>query len=303
MAESLFTSQLQAFAEHLAVERNLSPMTVANYLRDCERLAKWCAAHNIQTLNTLDSQHIRSCLAALHQSGLGGKSLQRWLCALRSFFRFAIRRGWIKANPAIAIGAPKSKHTLPKALDVDEAGRFVQFEGADWLSARDRAIVELFYSSGLRLNELVSLDIEGIDLGEASLRVLGKGRKERLLPIGSHARNALLQWLQVRDQYANEGCRALFVSKRGGRLAARSVQDRLHKLSVRQGMQERIHPHMLRHSFASHVLESSGDLRAVQELLGHANLSTTQIYTHLDFQHLAKVYDSAHPRAQKKREK
>ncbi|KJS09460.1 MAG: recombinase XerC [Gammaproteobacteria bacterium BRH_c0] len=300
MAAVLFETEIQAFIQHLRIERNLSPHTLQHYGRDCVRFASWCDEHSVSQLQSVDSQHVRSAMAQLHRQGLGGRSLQRWLSSLRTFFHFAIRRKWLSHNPALGVRAPKSPRQLPKTLDADEASRFVDLAGDEWINLRDHAMLELFYSSGLRLSELVNLELPALDLAEATLRVTGKGGKERQLPIGAHALAAIRAWLPVRSGIAAAGCLALFVSQRGTRLAARSIQDRFYKLSISQSMQSRIHPHMLRHSFASHLLESSGDLRAVQELLGHANLSTTQIYTHLDFQHLAKVYDSAHPRARKK---
>ena len=300
MATAVFEREIEAFLSHLAAERNLSPHTLEHYGRDCRRFADWCAGQGITALDDIDSHRVRAALAQLHRQGLSGRSLARWLSALRTFFQFAIRHRWLAHNPALGVSAPKSPRKLPKTLDADSASHFVNLPGDDPLALRDRAMLELFYSSGLRLAELVGLDLVHLDLGEARVRVLGKGRKERDLPVGSHAIAALRAWLGVRPTLAASGCPALFVSQRGGRLSARGIQERFHRLSVGQGMASRIHPHMLRHSFASHLLESSGDLRAVQELLGHANLSTTQIYTHLDFQHLAKVYDSAHPRARKK---
>lgn len=294
-----FSTELEAFVTWLAVERQLSPHTVSGYRRDCQQLAAWCADADIHRLDAIDTQHVRSCLAALHRAGRGGRSLQRWLSAVRSLFDYGLRRGWLRHNPALGISAPRSGRKLPKTLDADVASRFVTVPGDDWLSLRDRALVELLYSSGLRLAEITGLDLPHLDLADASLRVTGKGRKERQLPIGRQALAALRAWLKVRDQRADPDCGAVFVSRNGRRLAPRSIQERLRRLSIHQGMDEPVHPHMLRHSFASHLLESSGDLRAVQELLGHANLSTTQVYTHLDFQHLAGVYDSAHPRARK----
>lgn len=300
MATVLFETEIQAFIQHLGVERNLSPHTLEHYGRDCTRFASWCSEQGVNKLQTIDSQHVRSAMAQLHRQGLGGRSLQRWLSSLRTFFHFAIRSKWLAHNPALGVRAPKSPRSLPKTLDADEASRFVDLGGDGWLNLRDHAMLELFYSSGLRLSELVNLELPALDLAEANLRVIGKGGKERQLPIGAHALAAIHAWLPVRSGIAVAGCPALFVSQRGTRLSHRGIQDRFYKLSISQSMQSRIHPHMLRHSFASHLLESSGDLRAVQELLGHANLSTTQIYTHLDFQHLAKVYDRAHPRARKK---
>lgn len=286
------------FIEHLRSERHLSPHTQANYQRDLERLSDLEIQGN--ALGKIDALAIRSQLAVLHRSGLSGKSLQRWLSALRTFFNFCIDAGWLKANPAVGIKAPKSPRKLPKTLDVDAVSQLMDVKGDGWMDLRDRAMVELIYSSGLRLSELTSLNLESIDLHDASIEVTGKGNKSRILPVGSHAIAAVKNWLDARRGVVREGESALFVSRRGGRLSNRSVQLRLAQLGIRQGSNQRLHPHMLRHSFASHILESSGDLRAVQELLGHANLSTTQIYTHLDFQHLASVYDKAHPRASAK---
>lgn len=296
MADTL-DHQLNAYEAHLISERQLSSHTVENYCRDCRRLISWARARNISELKALDSQHIRVCLAELHRKGLQSKSIQRWLSSVRGLFRFAIRQQWATSNPAEGIAAPKGQKKLPKTLDADAANRFMEVTGNSWQNIRDRAILELFYSSGLRLSELVGLDLGNINYSDGTVRVLGKGKKEREVPVGSYALTALKSWIAARKEIAGSDCTALFVSNRGKRLSPRSVQDRLSKLSLSQGMDSPVHPHMLRHSFASHMLESSGNLRAVQELLGHANLSTTQIYTHLDFQHLAKVYDSAHPRA------
>ena len=286
---------IDRFIEHLRSERYLSPHTLTNYRRDLHRLAASCP--DTTSLEKIDPLAIRTQLAALHRSGLSGTSLQRWLSALRTFFNFAIQNGWVKYNPANGIKAPKSPRKLPKTLDVDAVGQLMDSQGTSWIDVRDRAMIELIYSSGLRLSELTNVDIQSIDLHDASIEVTGKGNKTRVLPVGTQAITAIRTWLKVRNELAKEGEAALFVSQRGSRLSNRSVQMRLAELGVRQGSNQRLHPHMLRHSFASHILESSGDLRAVQELLGHANLSTTQVYTHLDFQHLASVYDKAHPRA------
>ena len=292
--------EYRAFQRYLLTERQLSPRTAAAYGRDIDKFRHYCAAQQVTQLDQLRPFHLRQCLAALHRDGLGGKSLQRWLSGLRRFFDFCLCQGWLEANPAAGIRAPKSAKTLPKTLDVDQVNQFVSLPDGGVIDCRDRALVELMYSSGLRLAELVALDIDAIDLADASLRALGKGNKTRQLPIGTMARQALRQWLEVRPTLAAAGEPALFVSRRGGRLRPRSVQQRLRQISLSQGMDMPVHPHMLRHSFASHLLESSGDLRAVQELLGHANIATTQVYTHLDFQHLARVYDAAHPRAQRR---
>lgn len=289
---------IDRFIEHLRSERNLSPHTLTNYQRDLKRLAETYPENT--GLEKVDPLAIRTQLAALHRAGLSGKSLQRWLSALRTFFNFCMQNGWIKTNPAVGIKAPKSPRKLPKTLDVDAVGQLMSSKGDSWLELRDSAMIELIYSSGLRLSELTGLDLQSIDLRDASVEVTGKGNKTRILPVGTHAITAIRNWLKVRNELAREGETALFISQRGSRLSNRSVQLRLEQLGIRQGSSQRLHPHMLRHSFASHILESSGDLRAVQELLGHANLSTTQVYTHLDFQHLASVYDKAHPRATEK---
>ena len=294
------SKELEDFERYLRSERQLSQHTLSNYLRDLGKLAAYCQEQQLSALKQIQPHHIRTCLGSLHRKGLSGSSLQRWLSSLRTFFNFCIAQYRLTNNPAQGISAPKSPRKLPKTLDADQAQQFLEVESDDWLDCRDRAIVELFYSSGLRLSELTGLNLNSIDLRDRSLRVIGKGNKERQLPIGRHALEALQQWLKLRDQVNTTDPEALFISKRGNRIAARTVQQRLQQLSLRQGMMGKVHPHMLRHSFASHLLESSGDLRAVQELLGHANISTTQVYTHLDFQHLAKVYDQAHPRAQKK---
>ncbi len=295
-----FAEQLAAFYIYIRSERQLSIHTQTSYARDLEKFQIFCASKSIKELHMLGVNHIRMAVAQLHREGLGGKSLQRWLSSLRSFFQFCIRRGWLKNNIADGITAPKSPKALPKVLDADQAAQFVQVEGDDFINKRDRALVELIYSSGLRLAEAVSLNINDIDWGDAMLTVTGKGRKTRTLPVGSHALTALKDWLEARKLYTQNDEPALFTTQRGQRISHRAVQMRLQQLSIKQGMDNPVHPHMLRHSFASHMLESSGDLRLVQELLGHANISTTQVYTHLDFQHLAKVYDKAHPRAGRK---
>jgi len=289
---------IERYLEHLQVERQYSEHTLGGYRRDLLRLHTFMQTGSgipAATLEDVQQHHIRQCLGQLHRSHLGPRSLQRWLSALRSFFRFCCRRRYIKSDPSTGIQAPKAPKVLPKALDADQVSQFVEVQGTDFLSLRDRAMLELFYSSGLRLSELVNLNWAQLDLSNAQVRVLGKGNKTRILPIGRPALEALRHW-----RHASSSVGAVFVSQKGRRLHPRSVQLRLQKLGVKQGLDQPVHPHMLRHSFASHLLESSGDLRAVQELLGHANLSTTQIYTHLDFQHLAKVYDQAHPRAQQK---
>ena len=294
-------SHLKSFIDYLRYERVLSPHTVDAYERDLNRFADYLAPMAPDSLDQIDSLHVRQCLAQLHQRGLSGTSLRRWLSSIRAFFRFARRKQWLLADPSSGISAPRSARKLPHVLDVDLAEQLMGVAGDDWLSRRDRAMVELFYSSGLRLAELASLNISDLDISEGTVTVTGKGRKTRTVPVGKPALSRLKEWLDVRDQKAqDQSLSALFLSQRGKRISHRAIQHRLSQLSQRAGLGQHVYPHQLRHSFASHLLESSGDLRAVQELLGHANLSTTQIYTHLDFQHLAKTYDSTHPRAQRK---
>ena len=302
MSENLWLSLIEDFLSHLQNTRQLSAHTITNYRRDLQRFAEFCRLQKIDTPQQAHTAHVRQWVANLHRQGLAGTSLQRALSALRSFYKYGNRQFGDKHNPAIGVRAPKSASRLPKALDTDRMQQLLDIEGNDWLTLRDRAILELFYSSGLRLSELVNLDIIDIDLRDGSLRTTGKGQKTRDLPIGRFAVKALQDWLSVRDEGKPEN-NAVFITRQGRRINPRSVQARLKKYSLQQGLGQNVHPHMLRHSFASHMLESSGDLRAVQELLGHANISTTQVYTHLDFQHLAKVYDAAHPRALKKHEK
>ena len=295
-----FSEQLAAFYTYMRSERQLSLHTQTNYARDLEKFQLFCESKSIRELHLLGVNHVRMAVTQLHREGLGGKSLQRWLSSLRSFFQFCIKRGCLKNNLADGIAAPKSPKVLPKTLDADQAAQFVQVEGDDFINKRDRALLELIYSSGLRLAETASLNLVDIDWHDGMLTVTGKGNKTRTLPIGSHALTALREWLEARKLYTQPDESALFTTQRGKRISHRAVQMRMQQLSAQQGMDNPVHPHMLRHSFASHMLESSGDLRLVQELLGHANISTTQIYTHLDFQHLAKVYDKAHPRASRK---
>lgn len=296
-----FAGELAAFYTYMRSEKQFSPRTLDSYQRDLNKFIHYCNTQSLTQISAIKPQDIRHNLAQLHRAGLGGKSLHRWLSALRSFFTFCIRRGWCKNNPADGIQAPKSPRNLPKTLDVDQAAQFVEIAGDDFLASRDHALLELMYSSGLRLSELTGLDLNEIDLAEGMVNVIGKGNKARTLPVGSQAIAAIRTWLTQRKLHSKDEVPALFITQRGTRISNRAVQLRMQQLSMRQGMDNPVHPHMLRHSFASHMLESSSDLRLVQEMLGHANISTTQIYTHLDFQHLAKVYDQAHPRAQRKK--
>ena len=288
---------LELFLSYLANERGLSPLTRENYRRDISTLLDLAGKTSLDQLQTA---HIRRYVATLHGKGLSGRSLARMLSAWRGFYDFLARRHGYSLNPCHGIRPPKSPRSLPDALSPEQAARLVDIPGDDPLSTRDHAICELFYSSGLRLAELVGLDISGLDLRDATVTVTGKGSKTRIVPVGSHALKAANTWLKLRPLLAHPDERALFVSKSGHRLTARAVEYRIKHWALKLGVTSDVHPHTLRHSFASHVLQSSGDLRAVQEMLGHANISTTQVYTHLDYQHLAKVYDQAHPRARKK---
>lgn len=290
---------VEHFLNHLRTERQLSAHTLDNYARDLNKLVAdtgtGCRPESV------DNLAVRQSMAQLHRKGLSGRSIQRWLSAVRSYFRYCLKQGWAKNNPADDIRAPKSPKPLPKTMDVDEVSQLLNFPRNDWVGIRDRAILELIYSSGLRISELCSLDLYDLNLQDASLRVTGKGSKTRELPVGKQALVALKDWLKFRHEKATEKSgQALFLSSRGSRISPRTIQKQLGEYGIKQGINSKISPHMLRHSFASHILESSGDLRAVQELLGHSNISTTQIYTHLDYQHLAKVYDKAHPRSSRK---
>jgi integrase/recombinase XerC len=295
------TNWLTKFFSHLEHERRLSPQTITNYRRDLKRVAAFCEARHIQHWQQLDIHQVRAFVAQLHREGLHGRSIARLLSSLRSLFRYLLREELVTHNPAEGVSAPKVKRSLPKVLDADQVNRLLEINGKDSLSIRDRAIMELMYSSGLRLSELVGLDLKDVDYADALVRVTGKGSKTRVLPVGRLAIQALMVWLGQRERLARPDETALFVSRNGSRLSGRGIEQRMRQWGVKQGLDARVHPHRLRHSFASHLLESSGDLRAVQELLGHADIGTTQIYTHLDFQHLAQVYDAAHPRAKRKR--
>jgi integrase/recombinase XerC len=294
---------VRAFLDHLRVQRNVSPNTLNAYARDLAGLHAWCIEHGIAGAGQITLTHARAFGSTLTRRSLAPRSVQRVLSAVRAFYRYLLRENQVASNPFTGLRAPKQARRLPKTLTVDSVMQLVTIPGDGALAHRDRAIVELLYSSGLRLAELVALDMDDLDLRDATVRVTGKGRKQRLVPVGRQAREAITAWLGHRAVLTAQpggNAQALFINARRQRLGARAVQRRLAACGVRQGCSQRVHPHLLRHSFASHMLESSGDLRAVQELLGHANLSTTQIYTHLDYQHLAKVYDAAHPRARRK---
>jgi integrase/recombinase XerC len=288
---------LDGYLAWLRNEKRYSDLTAENYARDLRHLFELASD---TPLADLGIHHIRRYIAQLHSKGLGGRSLARMLSAWRGFFTYLMRDHGLTDNPCTGLRAPKSPRKLPLALSPDDASRMVDLPTDTTESIRDKAIYELFYSSGLRLAELVGLDPEQLDLISGEIRVTGKGSKTRIVPLGQFAITALKAWLVVRDQIAREGEAALFVGKRGSRISPRVVQLRMKQWGIKQGISSNVHPHLLRHSFATHVLQSSGDLRAVQEMLGHASISTTQVYTHLDFQYLSKIYDAAHPRAKKK---
>lgn len=292
-------SHLNDYLQHLTFERGLSALTLKNYARDIQLLES--LAENA-SLNTVKNTQIRRYIATLHGRGLSGKTIARSLSAWRGFYDYLVHHKGYTQNPVTGLRAPKSAKTLPQALSTDQAVKFVDIKGDGLLERRDHAILELFYSSGLRLAELVNLDINMLDFSEGTVTVTGKGNKTRIVPMGSHAMNAIQVWLQSRMliKIADSNPNALFVTQQGKRITPRAVQYRVKEWSIKQGINTSMHPHLLRHSFATHVLQSSQDLRAVQEMLGHANISTTQVYTHLDFQHLATIYDKAHPRARKK---
>lgn len=290
-------ARFDGYLSHLAHEKRLAAHTVENYARDVRDLLRLIGIAPLETLGVHD---IRRCVARLHAGGLGGRSIARKLSAWRSFFGYLARDHGFTANPVTGLKAPKAPKRLPASLTPDEAAQLLDGKDDGDLALRDKALFELIYSSGLRLAEAVSLDPPDVDLRERTVRVTGKGSKTRVVPVGTQAAQAIEAWLPARAILARPGETALFVNQAGRRIGPRSVQTALKALAVARGLTRNVHPHVLRHSFASHVLQSSGDLRAVQELLGHASISTTQVYTHLDYQHLAKVYDNAHPRAKRK---
>jgi len=292
---------IERYLAHLRTERRLSPNTESSYRRDLGALTAYCEAERLANWKKLDNFHIRTFAAREHRDGLGPRSVQRRLSALRGFFNYLIRERVIEANPAADIRAPKAPKRLPKTLDVDQVAGLLERKAVDPLSRRDLAMMELLYSSGLRLAELAGLDVVDLDLADRTARVLGKGSKTRILPVGRQAIVALRVWLSERATLVKPGVTALFVGQGGRRLGARAIQQRIRHWAAGSELGIPVHPHLLRHSFATHLLESSRDLRGVQELLGHADISTTQIYTHLDFQHLARVYDEAHPRARRRK--
>lgn len=287
------------YLDFLTFERGLSKLTRESYARDLQQLDE---LSNHEPLDALKVNNIRRLVVAMHSRGLSSKTIARRLSAWRGFYDFLINRHQFTNNPVTGLRAPKSAKTLPQALSMEQAIKLVDISDVDILSIRDHAILELFYSSGLRLSELVNLNIDKLNKELGEVTVTGKGDKTRIVPVGSHAMQAVDNWLVRREgiltKIQNE--QAIFITQQGKRITQRAVQYRIKEWSIKQGLDTSVHPHLLRHSFATHVLQSSGDLRAVQEMLGHTNISSTQIYTHLDFQHLAKVYDSAHPRAKNK---
>ncbi len=293
---------IRDFIRSLRVERHSSPRTLNAYQRDLEKLANFCDQAGIKNWAALEQAHVRRYIAGRHRQGLGSKTLQRELSACRSFFNWLLKNGKLKHNPANDVRAPKAARKLPETLDVDQTMRLLDVKVEDVLAVRDHAMLELFYSSGLRLSELANLNINDFDSKEGMVDVLGgKGGKDRRLPVGEKAQAALKRWLFHRKELATPAQPALFLTQQGKRMGVRNIQKRIKDWARKQGLDKNLHPHMLRHSFASHLLESSHDLRAVQELLGHEDIATTQIYTHLDFQHLAEVYDKTHPRARRKK--
>lgn len=291
---------IERFLNYLAVARGYSNHTLSSYRRQLLVTTKYFAEHSLNAWNELTPRAVEDLLVSWRRQNVGLPNISQRLAALRSFCDFLISENILSHNPARLVQAPRQGRRLPKNLDVDGVAHLLEEEPEGPLEVRDRAMFELIYSSGLRVSELVSLDADDIN-SASELRVTGKGNKTRVVPYGSQAKTWLQRWLSVRSQLVEGNTPALFVGQRGTRLTTRSVQQRLNRWAQKRGIPDTIHPHKLRHSFASHMLESSGDLRAVQELLGHSNLSTTQIYTHLDFQHLAGVYDNAHPRAKRKK--
>ncbi|MEE8237501.1 MAG: tyrosine recombinase XerC [Gammaproteobacteria bacterium] len=290
---------LERYLRHLKDERRLSPHTLSAYRHDLGTFLDFCARSTIELAN-LDSYAVRQFAAECHRKGSSPRSISRRLSAVRRFLAYLVQEQVLTSNPAVSVQAPKPARRLPATMDADQVAGLLALPGDDLLTVRDRAMLELLYSSGLRLSELVRLDLVELDLADQTVRITGKGNKTRVVPVGRHAVAALEAWLERRAAIAAVDEDAVFVSRRGTRLAGRTVQARLKQWAKRHGAGLAIHPHMFRHSFATHLLEASGDLRAVQELLGHASISTTQIYTQLDFQHLARIYDQSHPRARRR---
>lgn len=288
------------FLQFLETEKRYSKHTVKNYSKDIDDLENFCSAKKINMWDEIKPHHIRTYASQIFIDGLGARSIQRKLSAIRSFMNYLVRENLLRTNPADGVKTPKAAKKLPGVLDVDQINQLLNIKSTEPISLRDKAIMELLYSSGLRLAELVALNPIDLNIQDKSLTVIGKGNKKRMLPIGSKAIDAIKAWIKVRSQIAAPDEEALFVGNRGNRLSRRSIQSRINHWAKKNGLAQDVYPHLLRHSFATHLLEASGDLRAVQELLGHKDISTTQVYTHLDFQHLAETYDKAHPRSGKK---
>jgi len=293
-------SYIDDFISMLHIERQLSKNTLVSYRRDIEGFKFYIEKNDIACWSKITEKLVQSYVASRFRNGLTGRSLQRALSSIRMFYEFLITNKNVTTNPAKKIRAPKTVTKLPGFLDVDTTEQLLNRESNNSLIVRDKAMFELFYSSGLRLSELVAINIIDLDLNESEIRVTGKGNKTRVLPVGKYAIKAITAWLEFRVDFIKDETDALFLNRQGRRISQRSVQLRLKQWAKVQNVDLNVHPHMLRHSFASHMLEGSGDIRAVQELLGHEDISSTQIYTHIDFQHLASVYDKAHPRARKK---
>jgi integrase/recombinase XerC len=291
---------IDKFIAHLEYERRLSPLTCKHYRRDLEAFVSFCDEIDVGSWADIDSETVRAFAGTSYRRGLSARSIQRRLSAARTFFRYLSREKYIKRNPISSVPAPKHKKRLPENLDADRMARLLDIKGDGAIVDRDRAMLELLYSSGLRLAELIDLNVGDMDPNDATVQVTGKGNKDRIVPVGRKALQALASWHKSRPAMATADEKALFVSNRGQRLSPRSVQARVSYWAKRQGIDSKVYPHLFRHSLATHMLESSHDLRGVQELLGHTNISTTQVYTHLDFQHLAQIYDKTHPRARKK---
>jgi integrase/recombinase XerC len=302
LADNNLNHAVEHYLQYIEVVRGYSAHTIKNYRRDLTRLITFCGDHAIDDLSHLNQSLLRQWVATLSKEKLSPTSIQRHLSSTRSLYKFLARTRSDLDDPTAGVRAPRTPRTLPKSLEPDQVSQLLNHQSETALMARDLAMAELLYSAGLRLSELVGTNLNDLDRNEKIITVIGKGQKTRIVPVGGPALTALAEWMKYRP-VANEVLgydSPLFVTQRGKRISPRAVQDRIRQLAVKHGMTQRVHPHVLRHAFASHLLESSGDLRAVQELLGHANIATTQIYTHLDFQHLAKVYDQAHPRAQKR---
>ena len=293
--------QTKPYWDFLRIEKQASQHTLSNYQRQLLAVSDMLSQAGIGAWQEVNSATVRWIINQSNKQGLGAKSIALRLVALRQWFNYLIRQEQMSVNPAVGIKAPKASKRLPKNIDAEQVGQLLSSDSHEPSDLRDLAMMELMYSSGLRLSELQGLDLGDMDLAGREVRLLGKGNKERIVPIGSKALEALHHWLEVRSQFKPQD-NAVFLNKRGGRLSHRSIQLVMQKWGEKQGLESHLHPHKLRHSFATHMLEASGDLRAVQELLGHSNLSTTQIYTHLDFKHLAKIYDAAHPRARRKKQ-